>query len=125
MEPNVITQPARRNANDNYKNYNGSDTFHKHWLGFIYTEGVRDLAADYGAFWFIDIVASYRTHKKVRAEGFQVWKLKRVKDDQFIAICEDGNDNIVITQKISFSDFKDDDLTFWCIDGVIMLPSEY
>jgi hypothetical protein len=118
-------QQNRKNANDNYQQFTGSEHWYKHFLGFTYTDGVKQVAEDCGAYWFIDLIASYFTNPKVRAEGFQVWKLTRVKDDQFRAICEDGNNNKVVSQNIDFSDFKDDELTFWCVGKVIMLPSEY
>lgn len=119
------TEHARKSANDNYAEYRGTDHYYKHGFGFTTTDGAQQLAEDYGANWFIDLIISHQTNAKVRAEGFQVWKLQRVEGDQFKAICEDGNDNVVVTQEIEYSDFKDDSVTMWCIDKVILLPSEY
>lgn len=120
-----ITTTTRKNANDNYQQFTGTYHYYKHWLGFHYTDGVAQVAEDYGANWFIDVIASHQGNKRVKAEGFQVWKLSRLKDDEFIAVCEDGNNNKVVSQKIPFSDFRDDNLTMWLVDRVIMLPSEY
>lgn len=115
-----------KNANTNYSEFTGTENWHKHWLpGFTYTDGVKQVAEDYGAFWFIDLIVSHQTNAKVRNNEFQVWKLSRVKDDKFIATCEDGNYNKITEQKIPFSDFKDDELTMWCVNRVILLPSEY
>jgi hypothetical protein len=116
---------ARKNANDNYEQFTGTENWYKHWLGLRYTDGVKQVADDYGAYWFIDLIGSHQNDPKVRAEGFQVWKLSRVKDDKFKAVCEDGNDNKITSQDIDYSDFKDDELTFWFVDNVILLPSEY
>lgn len=119
------TQTTRTNANENYSHFNGTDHFYKHSFGFVYTDGVAQVAEDYKAYWFIDIILSYQGNKQVRREEFQGWKLSRIKGDSFIVICEDGNDIKVISQKIAYSDFKDDDLTFWLANKTIMLPSEY
>lgn len=121
----TTTTTPRKNANDNYQQCTGTDHYYNHWLGFQYTDGVAQVSEDYEAYWFIDVIASHQCHAKVRAEGFQVWKLKRTKDDKFMAICEDGNNNRVTQQAIPFSDFKDDEVTMWLVNRVIMLPSEY
>lgn len=112
-------------ANDKYQQFNGTDHYYKHWLGFTYTDGVAQIAEDYGAHWFLDVIASYQCHHKVRCQLHQTWILKRVKDDTFMVTCEDGNHNKVTSQKIEFSDFKDDLLTIWMINRVMLLPSEY
>ena len=36
-----------------------------------------------------------------------------------------GNDNVVFTKKIEFTDFPMDEVKLNCTGGVIMLPSEY
>jgi hypothetical protein len=51
--------------------------------------------------------------------------LKRTNKDAFIAICDDGDGNVVVSQTISFSDFRDDMLTLYFTEGVLLLPSEY
>jgi hypothetical protein len=61
----------------------------------------------------------------VAGEGFQVWTLK-VNDDRTASLfCDDGNDNIVYTQHIEFTDFPLDEIKFYSTDNVILLPSEY
>jgi hypothetical protein len=119
------TETARNSANDNYKEFTGTDYYYDHGFGFKTTDGAQQLAEDYGANWFIDLIISHQTSAKVRAEGFQVWKLTRIDGTHFKAVCEDGNDNVVVTQDIEYSDFKDDSVTMWCVDRVILLPSEY
>jgi DNA polymerase-3 subunit alpha len=40
-------------------------------------------------------------------------------------ICTDGNNNILYTQNIEFSDFPLPEIEIWRVDGVIMLKTEY
>jgi hypothetical protein len=39
--------------------------------------------------------------------------------------CDDGNDNIVFTKKIEYTDFPLDEITLYFANNVIHLPSEY
>jgi hypothetical protein len=132
-----VTKDIDVESNDNYQplfepelkvpeqSYHGTDGYYKYLMGTKLTSGVKATAEEYGCFWFLDIIASVQHMEKVKAEGFQVWKLTRVKADEFKVVMEDGNDGVVYTQKISFSNFKDDALTLWLVDSVILLPSEY
>lgn len=120
------TEKVRVNANEKYQQFNGTDHYYKHWLpGITYTDGVAQVAEDYGAHWFLDVIASYQGGAKFKAERFQVWKLSRVKGDEFLVTATDGDKNVIGKQKIGFSDFKDDDLTVWFVDRIMLLPSEY
>ena len=115
-----------KHANDNIGVYNCTENYYRHWLlGFKFTDGVKALADHWNAYWLIDLIVSHQVEPKVKAEGFQVWDLKRVKDSKFVAICTDGNKNHVTQQVIPFSDFPFDTATIWLIDGVLLLPSEY
>ena len=40
-------------------------------------------------------------------------------------VCDDGNDNIVYTQHVAFTDFPLDEIKLYFTDNVILLPSEY
>lgn len=114
------------NANDLLREHNGSDEYYKHGLSNLhYTSGVQAACTSFKCYWFLDVVMSYQTKKFQEANEFQVWKLVRKKDNEFIAICEDGNDNKIITQIIEFSDFEHDNLTFWFTNRIVILPSEY
>lgn len=119
------TKTARRNANDNYQHFNGTDHYYQYLLGYKLTDGAKQVAEDYQCYWFLDIIVSWQTNAQVRNEEFQVWKLSRNQRGSFEVRCEDGNNNLLIGQKITYSDFKDDDLTIWLQHKVIFLPSEY
>lgn len=115
-------------ANDSlkYVQFTGTDHYYKYMFGIVLTDGAMQLATDEQCFWMMDIVCSYFTHPKINGEEFQVWTLKRQGEtDSFKVTCDDGNKNILITQKIPYSDFKFDELKLYKVDNVIMLPSEY
>jgi hypothetical protein len=41
----------------------GTENYHKHWLGLVYTDGIKAMAELCGAYWLIDVVASYEKVK--------------------------------------------------------------
>lgn len=114
------------NANNFFGNSNGSENFWCHRPSLIlYTDGVRDLAEKCQAYWLIDLIISHQCKQTINLERFQVWELKRVKDDVFNINATDGNKNKITSQKIPSSDFIYDVATIWLVDGCLMLPCEY
>jgi hypothetical protein len=119
-------------ANDALAGYTGTDGYTRYHSGLLLTDGVRALAEQFGAFWLLDIVASYQapvTKPKPEIDmSFQVWKLQRTPDSPEFAAnvtCTDGNDNIIFIQGIPYTDFPYAEATIWLTDGVMLLPSEY
>lgn len=109
------------------KQFTGSDIVYRNPLfgKFVYTEGVQYLAENAGAYWLIDYVLSNQMDKKIKAEEFQVWKIK-VKDDKSAVIrVEDGNDNLVKRFNLEFTDFPLKEFTLWFTESTLLLPSEY
>jgi hypothetical protein len=112
----------------NLKQFTGSENWYRHGLNrnVTFTDGGKFVAEEGGAYWLLDTIAICQRHEpKVSAEEFQVWKLKVNADHTATLTCEDGNDNVVYTQKIPFTDFPLDEITFFFANGVIHLPSEY
>ena len=104
----------------------GSETVYKHWLGLIYTDGVKYLAEKAGAYWLIDLVASHQ-RGKLRQEPFQVWTLTvNLKKQTARAECRADSDTPILkAQNIEYTDFPLPSIKLWLVDGVLMLPSEY
>ena len=114
------------NANNYFGSSNGSENFYCHRPSLmLYTDGVKMMAERAEAYWLIDLIISHQCKKDVNNERFQVWELKRVKDNVFKIDATDGNNNHVTNQKIPFSDFAYDQATIWLVDGCLMLPCEY
>jgi hypothetical protein len=91
------------------------------------TDGVHFLRESGNCYWLIDIIESYQ--KQLKNEEFQVWKLEVRDDNSAVVICEDGNNNILISQSLEYTDFKEqtglDEITLYCCNEVVLLPSEY
>jgi hypothetical protein len=107
-------------------NHIGSLERYRHWTGrFIYTPGVHDLAELAGAYWLIDLVASYCIDPRILGEEFVVWKLTVRPDHTATAQAEDGNDRVLLSQEIPATDFPLKQISLYLTDGVLLLPSEY
>jgi len=114
-----------KNANDELSNFTGTQDWYRHYTGLLYTDGILAMAEKFQAYWLIDLVFSHQLSPEVRVQPFQKWVLKRVQNDAFIAIADDGNGLVIAEQEIPFSDFSDDSLTLYLTEGVLLLPSEY
>jgi hypothetical protein len=113
-------------TNSDLAQFIGSETFYRHtvvpWM--TYTEGAKFVAERGGAYWLLDEIAISQLLKEIQNEEFQHWKLT-VKDSVGNLTCDDGNDNVVFSKKIDFTDFPLDEIRFYVVGRVIMLPSEY
>lgn len=106
--------------------FSGSEQYYRNPLfgGYVYTEGVQHLAEQAGAYWLIDTILSHQLEPKLKGQPFQVWKMT-VQDDSAAVTVEDGNDNIITSLTIEFTDFPLEEMTLWLVDKTLMLPSEY
>lgn len=110
--------------------YYGSETVYRHMLGVRYTEGVKAMAEQAGAYWLIDAIASYQISPKVRRneklQEIQFWSLTVTKEGKATLECvEDAGRPAVIRQRISSTDFPVEGIKLYLAGGVLMLPSEY
>ena len=123
----MIGLKSRKDILDITDNAHCSESYHKFSPipGFpVATDGVIALASAAGCFWLLDIVGSYQTNKKLDPE-FQVWKLE-VDCENCNGVIRGYNDtDLIITQKIPWTDFPLDEVKLYLIDGIILLPSEY
>lgn len=104
----------------------GSEQFYRHSLTrLLYSEGVKYVAETAGAYWLIDKVATLQMKSAVRAEEFQVWKLRVTDDRKGTLVCEDGNDVAVYSEEISFTDFPAPGVRIWYQHGTMIVPEEY
>lgn len=110
------------------RQFTGSENWYRHGINrnVTFTDGAKYVADEGGAYWLLDAIAiCQRFEKAVTAEEFQVWKLKVNEDRTASLVCDDGNDNIVYTQHIEYTDFPVDEITLYFVNNVIHLPSEY
>lgn len=107
--------------------FTGTETWYRHGLApkVLYTEGVKYVADNGGAYWLIDEIAFNQFERQVSRQEFQHWKLKVSPDQTAILTCEDGNNHSVFIKNIEYTDFPLDEIAFYYTGSVIMLPSEY
>lgn len=98
--------------------------YHPMFKKFVYTEGVRYLAQNAECYWLLEHIFLHQTNPKIKAEGFQTWKLVKQEDTATITI-DDGNGNIIETFPIDFTDFPLDEIILFMIGDTLLLPSEY
>ena len=112
---------------ENLRHFTGSENWYRHSLNptVLCTDGAKHVADTAGAYWLLDEIALAQQYENaLHAEAFQVWRLD-VKEAAATLICEDGNDCIVHTKAIPFTDFPEPGITLWCTNNTILLPSEY
>ena len=112
---------------DDLANFTGTEHWYRHAFvrNVLYTDGVQYVAEKGGAYWLIDEIAFGQGKRKIAAEPFQVWTLK-VKADQTARLtCEDGNGKRVFTKRLDYTDFPLNEISFYFMNNVLMLPREY
>jgi len=109
------------------KQFSGSEQFYRNPLfqKFVYTEGVKHLAEQAGAYWLIDHIFSNQYDLYLSVEEFQVWKITVQEDDSASIQVEDGNGRMIKTYELGFTDFPLHEFELWFINGALLLPNEY
>lgn len=110
---------------------NGFETHYRHLLsGMSYSEGVKFIADEAGAYWLIDLIliASKFEHLQGKCEGLEFWTLT-TKDGKGEVICTDGGmdggeANVVYAETIPFTDFPLEEITLYNDGGILCLPGE-
>lgn len=110
--------------NNQLKQFMGSECLYKYMLGLKITQGVKFACETAKCFWLVDIIASYQNDKKIRGQEFQTWILT-VENEKGVVAATDGNENELICQHIPYTDFEYSQLTFWCVNNIVMLKTEY
>jgi len=108
--------------------FTGTEYWYRHALNrnVLYTDGAKYVADQGGAYWLLDMIAVAQFYeKRIGRMPFQVWKLAVHTDRSATVTCEDGNYNVVFTNRLDFSDFPAAGVTLWFAHNVIYLPSEH
>jgi len=109
------------------RQFTGSENLYRHSLDpqVLYTDGAKFVAEEGEAYWLLDIIATSQSVPAVKAEEFQAWKLLVNIDRSATLYCEDGNNKVVFSQSIPYTDFPLHNLMLYFANQVIHLPSEY
>ena len=108
--------------------FTGTENWYRHGQvrKILFTDGAKYLADQAGAYWLLDEIAlAQQFDKAVSAEEFQLWKLKVKTDHTAVLACEDGNSKIVMQKDLEFTDFPLEEISLYCTNNTILLPSEY
>ncbi len=130
----------------NLQQFCGSEQYYKHWLGILYTDGIKYLAENAQCFWLLDAIASHqpRVRRKHSLTEFQLWFLHVGNKHEFIkprslrggtpspnaAVLTCWEDSPtpetkpVIIQQIPFTDFPLPEIKLYLQDKVLLLPEE-
>jgi hypothetical protein len=105
----------------------GTEHYYRLMPNHLLTDGTKYLADHAECYWLFDVIASYFPILSA-AEGFVLTQLT-VKDTKATVRLEDGNGNVLVEQKIAWTDFPLAEIKLYsCFDGAVwvtMLPSEY
>ena len=103
--------------------------WHQTLLGFKYTDGVKYVAQEGNAYWLLTDISAFQHQaaivKYAKHDWFQTWKLRVDQDHRATLTCEDGNDHVLFSHEYLFTDFPLEEITFFLVDGILLLPSEY
>ena len=92
--------------------------------GLLLTEGIQYLRERLNCYWLVDVVESYQPMP--RNETFQVWSID-VRQDRsaVVEMKQDTGLEPLVSQEIGYTDFKLSRYELFCIDGIVLLKSEY
>lgn len=105
------------------RGFSGTTTYYRHWLGFNYTDGAKEMADLVGAHWLLDLVGSYQP--KLRNVPFQIWRVESKDMRGVVTMREDSGLRAKVLQEIPFTDFPEGAFEMYYVDNVLMLKSEY
>lgn len=103
---------ARADLLNELAGFSGSMEWHR-FCAFdrrhLLTDGAHYLAEKAGAFWLMDVIASYQGETKFIGEDFQVWKIMMdaAPGQGCVVYADDGNGNELARQAIEYTDFPD------------------
>lgn len=105
--------------------FTGTVNWYRHSIqrDVMFTDGVKFFAEAACAWWFVDdSIIEYAP--LMRQHGFLTITLN-VSDTKAKITVDDGNDNVLATREIPFTDCPVGQYRFYFTDNVLLLPSEY
>ena len=104
----------------------GTENYYKTFVfspNLKHTDGVQYFADQAGAFWFLDIVATEIYPFSDKYPFMTIYLT--VKNGKAEIIVQDGDISRVMQKQIEFTDCPDGVYSFFLVDDVLMLCSEY
>lgn len=117
----------------------GTNDYHQHPLGLVFTDGIKFLADTFGAYWLVDMVANHQREVRRHHEGarrFQTWRLMAPAADgePWVLDCWDDmpdDSTMFCRQEFDYSNFPTElaarpgGFQFWVEHGVALLKEEH
>ena len=110
------------------RQFTGTMGYHKSTFGkLLLTDGIDFLRNACGCYWLIDIVESVQHLKGTKKNSeFLIWQIEVKTDKSFrVTAKTDTNQPILYEQKGNYTDFPLSGFTFYQINNVLLLQSEY
>ena len=103
----------------------GTEKWYRHFTGMLYTDGIKYLAEQAGAYWLIDAVGSYQP--VLQDEEFQLWRLEvdLEKSTGVLTMRRDTGLKPLVTQKIPYTDFPLSEYEWYVEYNVMLLKNEH
>lgn len=120
---------TKEELENNLAQFCGGDSYYKFtpFAKMVCTEGVAYLIEN-GHGWLMDILASVQQLPSIKGQAMQVLIFDK---SQMTVRIEDGNKNVLYTQKIDYTDSQLDEIIVWATFEehnkryIVLLPSEY
>ena len=121
-------QPNQQQLVSDLAQFTGTNGYYRMYANFYLTDGTKYLAEKAECFWLFDLYWSHIMSIVPSENEFTVLKMTVQKSSAYVAI-EDGNDNVLASQFVEYTDFPLPSITLYCSwfgEGwVAMLTSEY
>ena len=109
------------------RTFTGTTEYYQHPSGMRFTDGVHFLAETAGAYWLLDLIASWQP-KVLRdpwLQEFQLWELFVRDDKSATLVCSRDSEDKAFQQEIEFTDFPLEYVKLYVERGVVLLPAEH
>lgn len=111
----------------NLQQFTGTEDYYRIAPNLVITDGVQYLANEANCYWLLTAIYSHLP-KASQSSEFVVARLV-VWGSRAELTLDDGNGNVLVTQKIGYTDFPLPEMKLYCIkqesNWVALLPSEY
>ena len=107
-------------------NFTGTENYYRYYTLRL-TDGVKYLAEKANAYWLLDAIYSYQPEcmKDEALSYTQFWTLTVNEDNTAVLKCERDTNDVAFTQNIPYTDFPLKRIKLYCLNDVVLLPSEY
>lgn len=113
---------------DHMQEATGTAELHKDatMMGIVFTTGVKSVMEEFKCRWLgYELAAAKFMIPSVTEEPFVTCELSVEPDRSAYIVFTDGNNNILHTKYIEYTDFPSSGICLWICENVLLLPSEY